>query len=313
MLYDLFRLLVFPGFIFLVLISWLAEYIDRKLHARLQNRQGPPLLQPVADFIKLLGKEVIIPAETEKRIFTWLPVFALAASITASFYIPLWHTPALFTFYGDVIVVLYLLTIPTLTFFLAGWYSTSLYSILGAVRTITQLFAYEVPLFMGILSACLLADSWSLNEVALFYQQHPLFALANIPGFLVCVVSLVGKLEKVPFDIPDAETEIVAGTFTEYSGKFLALFRLTLNIEMVVGASLLGAVFFPFFVTSLWPWGLAVYLLKLLIVIVIITLIRTVFARLRIDQMVNFCWKYMAPAALLQLLINLIIKGVIHL
>jgi NADH-quinone oxidoreductase subunit H len=312
MLNSLFQMLVFPGFIFLIGMGLVAEYVDRKLHARLQNRVGPPFLQPLADFIKLLGKEVIIPSETEPLIFKLLPVFAVTATITAFFYIPLWQTVALYSFSGDVIVILYLLTIPTLCFFLAGWYSTSIYSILGAVRTITQLFAYEVPLFMGILSACLLADSWSLSEVARYYQAHPLLALINIPGFIVCLISLMGKLEKVPFDIPDAETEIVAGTFTEYSGKYFALFRLTLNIEMIVGAALLGSVFFPFFMAGHLVLSFVIFLLKILFIIMIITLVRTIFARLRIDQMVNFCWKYLAPLALIQLLINLIVKGMVQ-
>jgi len=125
----------------------------------------------------------------------------------------------------------------------------------------------------------------------------------------VALIALLGKLEKVPFDIPEAETEIVAGPLTEYSGWALALFRLTLDVELFVGASLLAAVFLPFgFGLPAWA-AFVVYILRLLIIVGLITLLRTLFARLRLEQMVNFCWKYLAPAALLQLVINLCCKA----
>jgi len=305
----LFNLLVFPGLIFLGVISLWAEYFDRKLYARLQNRVGPPWFQPLADFIKLLGKENVVPEEADIRIFNLSPVFALAATITAFFYIPLWGARALFSFNGDLIVVLYLLTMPTLTFFLGGWYSRSLFSTIGAVRSITQFFAYEVPLFISILAPALLASTWSLSEMAVFYSAHPWYWMLNLIGFGVALIALLGKLERVPFDIPEAETEIVAGSFTEYSGRLLAYFRMAIDIEMVVGASLLAAVFIPFGL-NLNPFlGFVLYLIKIFFIIGVLSVLRTVFARLRIDQMIVFCWQYVAPIAFLQVLINLILKG----
>ncbi len=299
---ELFNIIIFPGFVFLALFSFMAEYFDRKLHARLQNRVGPPWFQPVADFIKLMSKEEIIPREANAGMFRAAPVAALASTVTAILYIPLWGGRALFSFNGDVIVVLYLLTIPTMAIFIGGWYSTSLFARLGSVRAITQLFAYEVPLFIGILSAALLADSWSLAGIVAFYKIHPLLLAVNIPGFVVSLVALLGKLERVPFDIPEAETEIVAGSFTEYSGRLLALFRLTLGIEMVVGASLLAAVFIPFA-------NAGVYFIKVFFIVSLISLARTLFARLRMDQMIEFCWRYLAPLGIAQLLVNLYLKG----
>lgn len=311
MLISLFNILVFPGLLFLSIFGVFAEFIDRKLHARLQNRVGPPWFQPVADFIKLLAKENLIPEEAEPIMFKILPVIALTAVVTAFFYIPLWKTSSLFSFEGDVIVVLYLLTLPTLTFFLGGWYSKSLYSMLGAVRTLTQLFAYEVPLFMGILTPAILADSWSLSEITVFYSRHPWYSLFNIIGFGVSVIAIQGKLEKVPFDIPEAETEIVGGTFTEYSGKLLALFRMAIDIEMIVCSALLAAVFMPFFLNLNPVAAFLISLIKILFIVCVLSLFRTIFARLRIEQMVNFCWKYLATAALLQILISLILKGIL--
>ena len=309
MLTSLFNIIIFPGILFLFVFGFTAEFLDRKICARLQNRIGPPWFQPVADFLKLLGKQDIIPQDADKKAFKLMPVVALTAVITAYLYIPIWSGKALFSFNGDIVVILYLLTIPTLTYFLGGWYSRSVYSMVGAVRSLTQLFAYEVPLFLTILSSALLANSWSLSEVASFYGQHPGYCAFNILGFLVALVSLLGKLEKVPFDIPEAETEVVAGTFTEYGGKYLALFRIAMDIELVVGASLLSAVFLQFGLKLPVRSYFFVYLLQVVFIIGSVSLLRSLFARLRLDQMVDLCWKWFAPLAFLQLLINLIIKG----
>ncbi|MFH1190417.1 MAG: complex I subunit 1 family protein [Candidatus Omnitrophota bacterium] len=309
MLFDLFNIIVFPGFLFLAATGLAAEYIDRKLYARLQNRVGPPWFQPLADFIKLSSKEDVVPVEANPRMFKAMPLFALTATITASFYIPLWRPQALYSFDGDLIVTIYLLTIPTLTYFLGGWYSTSLYSKIGAVRSLTQLFAYEVPLLMCILAPALLADTWSLSGMALFYSSHPWYWLFNLIGFVISIIALLGKLEKVPFDIPEAETEIVGGTFTEYSGRLLALFRLSIDIETIVGASLVAAVYLPFGLEYPPLIGFFIYLAKLLFIIAVMSLSRTIFARFRMDQMVQFCWKYVSPFALLQMLICLVMKG----
>lgn len=307
----IFSIFIFPGFLFLFIFGLSAQFFDRRIYARLQNRQGPPWFQPLADFIKLVSKEEIIPEEANPSMFSAMPVVGLTAVVTTILYIPIWKPAALYSFNGDLIVVIYLLTIPTLTFFLGGWYSTSLYSKIGAVRALTQLFAYEVPLLMSILAPALLANTWSLSEMALFYQAHPGYWLFNLLGFAIAMVALLGKLEKVPFDIPEAETEIVAGTFTEYSGRLMALFKLSIDMETVVAASLLAAVYLPFWLCCGPIFGFIGYLLKVLFIIAILSLLRTVFARLRIDQMVSFCWKYLAPLAFAQILFNLAVKGFI--
>ena len=307
----LFYILIFPGLLFVSTFGLAAEYVDRKLCAKLQNRVGPPWFQPLADLIKLMAKETIVPGEADTAIFRLMPVIALTSAVTALLYIPLWAAHALFSFQGDVIVVLYLLTIPTLTFFLGGWYSRSVFSMIGAARSITQLFAYEIPLFLSILAPALLANTWSLSQMTEFYGQHPLYGIFNVVGFCIALTALLGKLEKVPFDSPEAETEIVAGSFTEYSGRRLAFFRMAINVEMVVGASLLAAVFLPYGLHLGHIIGFVLYLFKVLLVVALLSVGRTIFARLRIDQMINFCWKYVAPVAFAQLLVDLILKGVL--
>jgi NADH-quinone oxidoreductase subunit H len=305
-------ILLFPGLLFLAFMGLVVEFIDRKLYARMQNRIGPPWFQPFADLVKLAAKEDLIPEEANPVMFRLMPVLAVTAVVTAFLHVPIWGTEPLISFNGSVVVVVYLLTIPTLTFFLGGWHSTSLYSMIGAVRTLTQLFAYEVPLLLAILAPALLAHTWSLGEMAAFYSQNPLYALSNLIGFMVALVALQGKLERVPFDIPEAETEIVGGTFTEYSGRLLALFRLAIDMEAVVGASLLAAVFLPFGLNLGPVWVFVLYLVKILGIVLVLALLRTVMARLRIEQMVTFCWKYLAPAALVQILISLTLNWIIR-
>lgn len=307
---ELTNLLIFPGFLFPCIYSLVLEFVDRKLYARFQNRIGPPWFQPLADLIKLFGKETIIPEGADRGMFKLLPVFAFASAVSAFLYIPIWGTNSVFSFKGDLIVVMYFLTIPTLTFALAGWDSSSLYSVIGSVRTLTQVFAYEVPLFMALLAPAMLADTWSISGIAAYYNAHPLYSLFNIPGFIVGIIAAQGKLERAPFDTPGAETEIVAGTFTEYSGRLLALFRMTFNVEMVVVASLLSVIFIPVYATAYPVLGFAIYILKTLIIVFILAAIRVLMARLRIEQMVDFCWKYLAPVSLLQILIDLLAEGV---
>lgn len=306
----LFNILVFPGLLFVAVFGLAAEYADRKFHAILQNRVGPPWYQPLADMIKLVAKQTNVPEHADRMVFMLMPMVALTAIVTTMMYIPIWGEKALFSFSGDIVAVLYLLTIPTFTFFLGGWYSRSVWSMIGAARSIMQLFAYEIPLLLSILAPALLANTWSLSEMTKFYNSHPLLGLCNIVGFVISLIALLGKLEKVPFDIPEAETEIVGGTFTEYSGRMLATWRIALDIEMVVGASLITAVFLPYGLGLPPVAGFVLYIVKVMFIVGLLCVARTIFARLRIDQMINFCWKYVAPVAFAQIVANLIIKGI---
>ncbi|OGD20880.1 MAG: NADH dehydrogenase [Candidatus Aminicenantes bacterium RBG_13_64_14] len=313
-------LVIYPGLLFLFVYSTFCEWFDRKVYARLQNRMGPThtgrfgLLQPIADFVKLLAKEDIVPDAADKRLFTVLPIVGLAIVSTAGLLLPVWNfdlaAPSFTSFSGDIIVVLYLLSLPTLILFLAAWSSTNPFSMIGGARVLTMLFGYEVPLFLAVLSPAILADSWRLAEIAAFYQQKPLLLLSNLLGFIVAVIAVQAKLERTPFDIPHAETEIVGGTFTEYSGKKLALFRLTFDIEMVVSSGLLAAVFLGGF-----PGGAVIgflhFVVKTLFVIFLLSLLRALTSRIRVDQVVSFAWKFLAPLAVLQLLVTIFLKGLL--
>jgi len=311
-------LLVYPGLLFLFVYSTFAEWFDRKLYARFQNRMGPThtgrfgLLQPIADFIKLMAKEDIVPDLADKKLFTALPIVGIAVVCTAMMLLPVWNfdpaVPSVTSFSGDIIVLLYILSLPTLIFFLAAWSSTSFFSTIGGARVLTMFFGYEVPLFLAVLSPALMAGSWRLAEIAQFFQKKPLLILPNLIGFAVALICLQAKLERTPFDIPHAETEIVGGTFTEYSGKKLAFFRLMTDVEMVAGSGLVAAVFLGGFPGGVWL-GLVNFIIKTLFIISLLSLMRAVTGRIRIDQVVSFAWRYLAPLAVLQLLIVILLKG----
>ncbi len=300
-------LLIFPGFLFLALYGMYLQWLDRKLCAIMQNRVGPPWFQALADFIKLLAKEVIVPDAAESRLFRLLPFFAMAAVMTALVSIPVGRS-ALFGFQGDMVVVIYLLTIPTVTFFLAGWSSTSPYSTVGAMRVLTQLFAYEVPMMLSLIGPAILAGSWKITGISIFFAANPILIPTQLLGFATALVALQGKLERIPFDIPHAKNEIVGGQFTEYSGRLLAFFYLAIDMELVVGAALLSAVFLGGSL-GLTRWAaIPVFLAKTLAITFLLALLKVLMARIRIEQMINFCWKYLAPLAMAQVLLDVFLK-----
>ncbi|MCX7641598.1 MAG: NADH-quinone oxidoreductase subunit H [Elusimicrobiales bacterium] len=298
---------IFPGFLFLSIYATLIQWIDRKLSAKLQNRVGPPIYQPIADFIKLISKEVIIPDNADIILFKSLPYIALASIITAITMLPINGSP-LISFEGDIVVVIYLLTIPTVTFFLAGWSSTSPYATLGSMRVMTQLFGYEVPLFLSIAGPAIVTGSWSLYEISKYFSQNLWLIPLHIPALIAALLSSQGKLERVPFDAPHAKNEVVGGQFTEYSGRLLAFFYLAIDIEMIVLAALISTIFLGGVGHSTGLHAFIIFLLKTFAVCIILTFFKALMARIRIDQMVKFSWKYLVTLSIFQIIIDLYIK-----
>jgi NADH-quinone oxidoreductase subunit H len=317
---TLIYVLIFPGILFLLGYSFFTEWFDRKMYAKMQNRVGPPLVQPFADFIKLLSKEDITPEGVETTPYNLIPVFAFAAVATAFIYIPICTTATPIGFQGDLLLVLYMLTLPTILMFLVGWYSRNVFAAIGAYRAVSQLFVYEVPLFIAALGPAIWVGSWSLSDIVSF-QQHNLWILLIQPiGFVIAIICLQAKLERIPFDIPEAETEIVGGPLVEYSGRKLAMFRVAADMLMVTGAALIAALYLGgpsigFSLDSLpvvasTVIGFLAFLLKTILIVFILSLIRTAFARLRIDQMTSFGWKWLASFAILQIFLVIGLRAV---
>ena len=302
--------LVFPGFLFLAAYALFLAYLDRKVAARMQHRVGPPLLQPLADFIKVLGKEVIDPRGVDRRAFDAAPVLALAAVMTAFLYVPVFG-PSPLAFQGDLVLVLYLLTLPTVALFLVGWLSRNVFSTVGGVRAVTQLFIYEVPFFLALLAPAIATGSWSISEISTRQGDHLWFAILQPIGFVVALIGLQAKLERTPFDIPEAETEIVAGPWTELTGRRLALMYLTNEIALVAGAALVAAIFLGGPSVPGWVPGGAVaavagfllFLAKTIAILLVLASIKVMTGRIRIDQLNDVGWKYLANAALFQIVL----------
>lgn len=303
-----FKVIIFPGFLFISVYGMAFEFLDRKIYARMQSRKGPRWFIPIADFIKLIGKQSVIPRDANKRMVKIMPVLALAGTISASVYIPVAGLNPSFSFSGDLIVVLYFLTFPVVAQFLAGWYSHSLYATVGAYRTVTQMFAYEVPLFMCLLSPALIADTWCIGEITGYYTEHPLYALINLPAFFTCIIASQCKLSRMPFDAPEAETEIVSGPFVEYGGRLLAFFRMSVDCETVVVISLVSALFLPW-TTGVTLINVILNSLKTLSILFVMILMRAVMARMRVNQTVSMFWKSLVPIGAFQMLMNIIVRG----
>jgi NADH-quinone oxidoreductase subunit H len=233
-----------------------------------------------------------------------LPVVALAAALTAALYVPMFGFQATFTFRGDLVVTLYLLSMMTLSIGLAGANSVDRFSIIGATRTLTQLFSYEAPFLLALLGPAIVAGTWQIGDINQYAASHTWLIVTQPIGFIVAVIGLMGKLELPPFDAPEAETEIVSGALTEYSGRGLALFRIGKDVELVIGLALVVAFYLGGLENPL------VFLLKTLVLLLITAGLQSLFARLRIDQTVGLWWRIGALVALAQLLVVIIGRSI---
>lgn len=299
---PLISLLVFPAGLTLILAGMFYEWVDRKLVARFQNRVGPRWFQPFADTLKLFAKEQITPGIVNPVLFFGLPLVAIAGALTAALYVPLIGFSPVHSFPGDLIVTIYLLSLLTMCMGLAGWNTSSRFALMGATRTLTQLFAYEAPFLLALLGPALAAGSWQISTINDYAGSH-WFVLSQPIGFVVALIGLMGKLELPPFDAPEAETEIVAGALTEYSGRGLAMFKIGKSVELIVGITLVSA----FYLGGLH--GVLPFLVKTLAVLFLMTMLQTLLTRLRIDQTVGMWWRFGAVLVLAQILITTLLKG----
>ena len=295
-----FHLLIFPGFGFLFVFALAFQWIDRLVVARLQGRIGPPWFQPLADFIKLMSKEDVLPTGAHRRACAALPIVSLAAVLTAAMYIPVGGC-VVSAFEGDLIVVLFLLSIPALAYFLAGWLSASVFSVVGGSRALLQYFAYEVPFLMALSGPAILSGSWSISRIAALQWQSAWMLLQQPVGFVLAFVGLIGKLKRSPLDIPKAKSEIGAGPLTEFSGRKLALWQLSLHTKTVVGIFFLVNVFMGGSGGRSAIAGSLIFGAKSLSLLLALSVASVLYARLRIDQLADLGWRVLVPLALAQL------------
>ncbi len=287
----IFDYIIFPGFIFTSIVGMIASWIDRKVTARVQWRVGPPLLQPLYDFIKLIGKETIIPRGGAKLTFLLSPVIGLSAVTLVSTLIWKVLISPETSFIGDLIVVLYLIVIPSICVMVGGAASRNPLASLGASREMKLILAYELPFILAMFVPVIKAGGIiNLGEL-LGYQWTNTIFLNSFSGFIAFVIAILcmqAKLTLVPFDIPEAETEIMAGPYIEYSGPPLAIYKLTRWMMLFVVPMFLVVIFMGgiIFEGIHILWGI----LKYVLLLVLIILIRNTNPRVRIDQAIKFFW-----------------------
>jgi NADH-quinone oxidoreductase subunit H len=285
--------------------------LERKFAARMQSRIGPyrvgphGLLQPIADGVKLLLKEDVVPEMADRPIFNLAPVVFLVPCLLIFATIPFAPGIGVSDLDTGVLFFLAISSLEIVGLFMAGWGSNNKYALLSAMRAVNQIISYDLPFIMSALVPVMLAGSLRLSEIAAA-QAHLWFIAYPVIGqiaFVFYIITGVAAENRVPFDILEAESELVAGFRVEYSGMKFAIIQLA-EYAHVLGTSFLGALLFlgawagpgPVWLGPLW------FLIKALLVFLLITWIRWSFVRIRVDQILRVSWKLMLPASLLLLL-----------
>ena len=330
--------LIFPGILFITFLALLYEWVDRKVYARLQNRMGPlhtgwrGILQPLMDFLKLLGKEDLTPRKANRRSFAAMPVVMLILAITLCMFIPIVDmdpgTPGIqgvLSFDGDLILILFLSSMLVAVIMLAGYFSSNPFGQAGSARTGMLLISFEIPMIVSIITPAILTRSLRISTIVENMKGlSASYAILFVIPMIIYLIAIQAELERIPFDVSHAETEIVHGWQVEFSGKKLALIHMSEDIMLVFAAGFATSLFLggPYlleyipidlfsvsFATFMqttwmgWVYYTLVFMFKSTLIVMILSNMRTLFARWRIDQIVRYGWKFMVPLAILNLLL----------
>ena len=309
---NLVYVLIFPGLLFSSVFGlWLAG-VDRKMVARMQKRVGPPIMQPTYDFFKLLGKETIVPDSAAKTTFLIAPCVGLVSLIVTVLFIPIAGIQA-FGGVADVVVILYLLTIPALSIIFGGSASGSPFAGVGISRQMVSIMAYELPLILILLAIGRLCGqeggvgvTFSLTAITQFQIANGpnLFHWSMIPAAVAMLLVIPCEVGAHPFDVGEAETEICEGPLVEYSGAPLAVFKLSHAIKMFVMTALFTALFLGGVTTGMvWLDVLIVLAICTLLTIVCMSLAHAITARLKVEQVFKFYWTVVSGLALVSLIL----------
>jgi NADH-quinone oxidoreductase subunit H len=291
---QLFYYLIFPGFLFASVVGLLAGWVDRKVSARIQYRVGPPWYQNFVDIIKLFGKEIITPPG---RAFTFLfaPLMGIVSSTIVASFLGLVLLNSQSIFFADLIIVIYLLTVPAISLIIGASASANPLASIGVSREIKMVLGYELPFILSLAIVIIKAGSLRLADIINYQLLNGSLALSwsGAIGLIVAFLCIQAKLGFVPFDAPEADQEIMCGTLIEYSGLPLAIFRLTRFILLYT---------LPLFLIIIFLSGdikLTSLGIKFLLILVAIILVKNTNPRLRIDQAIRFFWKILTPLAVL--------------
>lgn len=309
----LFYILIFPGFLFCFFAGLLLSGIDRKIVARMQRRIGPPILQPFYDFFKLIGKKAIITKAAVKKAFVLAPIIGLTSLVTISLFIPIYRFSA-FSTIADLIVIIYLLTIPAVALIIGGSSSGSPYAGVGISREIVTIISYELPLVMVLLAVGKKAGiavnngmvTFSLSKIVEYQAKNGpmIIHYSMLPALFAMLLIIPCKLGSLPFDIAEAETEICEGPLVEYSGFLIGIFKLSHALKIFIISSLFVTLFLSGSGTGIVIIDVFIqFLLCIVIAIISISLLRAITARLKADEILKFYWTYPMALSLLSLIL----------
>jgi NADH-quinone oxidoreductase subunit H len=294
-------------FVFVILGVMAFIYIERRVLGRFQIRIGPNrtgpfgIIQPVADTIKILIKEDIVPRSADGLLHLLAPAIAFIPTLMIFAVIPLQNGAALVDLNIGILYIVAISSVSVVGILMAGWASNNKYALISAMRVIAQVVSYEIPLALSIIGVVLLTGNLSMNSIV--GSQNIPFILLQPLGFIIYFIAALAEINRTPFDLLEAESEIVAGFNIEYSGIKFALFFLTeyaeaLAISAIIATIYLGGWRGPLLPPILW------FLIKMVAVFTLIIWVRSTLPRIRIDHVMAFAWKFLLPLALINLLIT---------
>ena len=283
-------------------------YMERRVLGKMQARLGPNrvgpfgLLQAIADAVKVLMKEMVTPANADKIVYWLAPAVTFAPVVMVLAVVPFANGASLADLNIGIIYVVAISSLSSIGVFMAGWSSSNKYSMLGAMRMVAAVVSYEMPIVLALASVVLIAGSMSLNEIVISQQSYPMLLMQPLAFFLMFIAGCA-EINRSPFDLMEADSEIVAGFHTEYTGMKFALFYLAEYGEAVVMSTIIATVFLggwrgPFLPPWLW------LILKVFFVFFLMVWTRTTLPRVRIDQLMSLAWKFLFPLGLINLLLS---------
>jgi len=311
--------MLFAGIMVIVVLLLAALFLvwwERKVSAHIQDRLGPMVtgphgtLQTLIDALKLLQKEDTVPASADKRVFFWAPVLAFVAAFMAYIVVPFGKGLIARDLNIGILYIIAITTFTVISLLMAGWASNNKYALLGGMRSAAQIVSYEVPLTLSVLGAVMLSGTMSMNEIV--EAQGPYFWrwywLPQILGFGIYLIAATAETNRTPFDLPEAEQELVAGFNIEYSGMKFAMFFLAEFVNMFTVSAIATTLFLggwqpPIpglsFIPS-WVWFIG----KTLLMVFVFMWFRWTYPRLRVDQLMGFAWKFLLPLALINIFLT---------
>lgn len=292
----------------LMTVTAFSLWFERKLAARMQTRLGPTmvgpsgLLQPIADVLKLLQKEDIIPERADSALFNLAPPVAVVCAIAVAAAVPFSPTVVAADLEVGVVYVLALGALTVLPVFSAGWASNNKLALLGGMRAVAQSISYGVPLLLAAMVPVILAGSLRIGAIVRFQSEHHWFVVwpffLGIPAAVIFLLAMLAEANRIPFDIPEAESELVAGVTTEYTGMKFALFYMAEYVHTLVASAVAAALFLGGWDGGPFGPGLHWMVGKTLLLFTSVYWIRWTLLRFRSDQLMRLCWRYLVPSGI---------------